>query len=317
MKQKVVGATAGRGHLRGWVALLVVYFVWGSTFTGIQVAIRAIPPLLMAGTRYLLAGLLLYAWVGRGRRWRSPGWREVRSAGLVGLLLLLGGNGLVSWAELKVPSGLAALIIATVPLWMALLGVLFWKQPSPGRVGWLGVLVGLAGVAVLANPGGTGHLNPISTVGLLLAALLWALGSLYSRRAPMPTDIFLASAVEMIVGGLGLLVVSLATGEPAGVHWGQVVGTPLIAYLWLVLGGSIMGYTCYVYALKVLPTATVATYAYVNPVVALVLGFVILGQGLSPTSALAAALITLGVVLMVSGPRLADRRRRLAAARST
>ncbi len=307
---------AGRSHLRGWMALVVVYFVWGSTFTGIQVAIRAVPPLLMAGTRYLLAGLLLYLWVARRRRWRPPAWRELRGAGLVGLLLLLGGNGLVSWAELRVPSGLAALIIATVPLWMAVLGILFWRRPSPGRVGWLGVLVGLVGVAVLADPVGGGHLNPLSTLALLLAALLWAMGSLYSQRAPMPADIFLASAVEMIVGGVGLVVAAVATGEPGTVHLAHLGGAPLVAYLWLVLGGSILGYTCYVYALKSLPTPTVATYAYVNPVVALGLGFFILGQGLSPASAVAAALITLGVVLMVSGPRLADRRRRLAAAGS-
>ncbi|MHB1500398.1 MAG: EamA family transporter [Candidatus Dormibacteria bacterium] len=303
-----------RGPIRGWIALVVVYLVWGSTFTGIQVAIRAIPPLLMAGTRYLLAGLLLYAIAGRGRRWRLPAWRELRSAGIVGLLLLLGGNGLLSWAELRVPSGLAALIIATVPLWMAVLGVAFWRQPSPGRLGWLGVLVGLTGVAVLANPGGGEPLNRLSIAALLLAALLWALGSLYSRRAPMPNDVFLASAVEMVIGGLGLVLAALVTGEQGAVRWGQILGPPAVAYVWLVLGGAILGYTCYVYALKVLPTATVATYAYVNPAVALGLGFLILGQGLSPTTAVAAALITLGVVLMVSGPRLARRRARLSEA---
>jgi drug/metabolite transporter (DMT)-like permease len=293
-------------QVRAWGALMVVYVVWGSTFTGIQVAVRAFPPLLMAGTRYLLAGLLLYAVVGRdkGLRWGVPSWRHIRSAGTVGLLLLLGGNGLVSWSELTVPSGLAALIIATVPLWMAILAIIWWRQPSPGRIAWVGILVGLGGVGVLANPAGGGHLQPASTLGLLLAALLWAVGSLYSSRAHMPSSIFLASAIEMIVGGLGLVAAGLATGEAGAIDWVRAPGAPLLAYAWLVLGGSILGYTCYVYALKHLPTATVATYAYVNPVVALLLGFLILGQGLSSTSALAAAMITMGVVLMVSGPRL-------------
>lgn len=293
-------------QVRAWGALVVVYFVWGSTFTGIQIAVRAFPPLLMAGTRYLLAGLVLYAIVGRteGVRWRVPAWRHIRGAGTVGLLLLLGGNGLVSWSELTVPSGVAALIIATVPLWMAILAIIWWRQPSPGRIAWVGILVGLGGVAVLANPVGGGHLQLLSTAGLLLAALLWAVGSLYSRRASMPSSIFLASAIEMIVGGLGLVAAGLATGEAGSVDWARALGAPLLAYAWLVLGGSILGYTCYVYALKHLPTSTVATYAYVNPVVALLLGLLILGQGLSPTSALAAAMITLGVLLMVSGPRL-------------
>lgn len=302
--------TKGNPVLRAWLALGAVYFVWGSTFTGIQVAVKAIPPFMMAGTRYLLAGVILYLVVGRAGSWRFtlPPWREVRSSAIVGLFLLLGANGLVSWAELRVPSGLAALIIATVPLWMALIGLALWKQPSPGRIGWLGVLVGLGGVAVLAAPGSSGHLAPISTLALLSSALFWAFGSLYSRRAPMPQSVFLASALEMIFGGLGLIVVGLSTGEAGRIAWSHIVGAPLLGYIWLVFGGSILGFTCYAYALKVLPTTTVATYAYVNPVVALVLGFFILHQGLTPSSALAAALITVGVILMVSGPRLSRRR---------
>lgn len=294
----------------GWVALLVVYVVWGSTFTGIQVAIRAVPPLLMAGTRYLLAGLLLYAVVGRagGLRWSRPSFTDLRTSAVVGLLLLLGGNGLVSWSELAVPSGIAALVIATVPLWMAVLGAAWGRFPSPGRLGWAGVLIGLLGVAVLADPT-TGHLEVTALVGLLAAAILWALGSLYARAAPSPASVLQASALEMIIGGVGLIVAGLATSEAGHVHWGALLGGPMVAYAWLVLGGSILGYSCYVYALEVLPTSTVATYAYVNPVVALLLGFFILGQGLSTGSALAVALVLVGVVLMVSGSAVARRRR--------
>ncbi len=297
---------------RGWMALAVVYVVWGSTYTGIQVAVRAMPPLLMAGTRYLLAGLILYAVVGRagGHRWAWPGWPAAYSSGVVGLFLLLGGNGLLSWAELRAPSGLAALIIATVPLWMAAIGVAWGRSSPPGRLGWLGVLVGLGGVAVLASPTTEGHLAVTLTLGLLAAALLWAVGSLYARRAPLPASAFLASALEMIVGGLALVLVGLASGEAAQIRWAHIVGAPLVGYVWLVTGGSLLGYTCYVYALKALPSSTVATYAYVNPVVALILGFLLLGQGLTGGSAVAALLITVGVILMVSGPHLARRRER-------
>ncbi|HUY54989.1 MAG TPA: EamA family transporter [Candidatus Nanopelagicaceae bacterium] len=298
--------------LRGWLALLVVYVVWGSTFTGIQVAVRAMPPLLMAGTRYLLAGVVLYAVAGRsGRwRWRRLSWPELYSSAAVGLLLLLGANGLLSWSEQKVPSGLAALIIGTVPLWIAVLGLAGRRSIGPGRLGWVGVMVGLVGVGVLASPTTAGHMAPLYTAVLLAAALFWASGSLYALRAPLPDDIFIASAVEMVFGGLGLVIAGLASGETTQVHWAHIMGGPLVAFAWLVLGGSLLGYTCYAYALKVLPTSTVATYAYVNPVVALVLGFFILGQGLTRGSALAAALITVGVVLMVSGPHLTRRRQR-------
>ncbi|MHB1526623.1 MAG: EamA family transporter [Candidatus Dormibacteria bacterium] len=309
---RVRAGVRGSPIVRGWLALMVVYVVWGSTYTGIQVAVRAIPPLLMAGTRYLLAGAVLYALVGRsGRwRWRRPSWPELYSSAVVGLLLLLGANGLLSWSEQRVPSGLAALIIATVPLWMAVLALVWGRSIRPGGVGWIGVFVGLAGVGVLASPSTAGHLSALYTVALLAAAVMWAAGSLYSRRAPLPGDIFAASALEMAFGGIGLLVAGLASGEASRIHWGDIVGGPLAAYIWLVLGGSLLGYTCYVYALKTLPTSTVATYAYVNPVVALVLGFFILGQGLTKGSALAAGLITLGVVLIVSGPRLARRKQR-------
>lgn len=300
----------GSRSARGWVALAIVYVVWGSTFTAIQVAERALPPLLMAGVRFLFAGAILYAlaWRGDGLRWRRPTWPQFYSAGLVGLFLLAAGNGLVCLAELRVPSGLAALMIATVPVWMALMGMAWGSGHSPGAVGWIGVLVGLLGVVVLASPTTSGHLALISVIGLLVAAACWAFGSLYSGRGPVPTNVFQASAIEMLVGGIALVVVALLTGEAHQVHWGHVWGVPLLAFGWLVLGGSFLAYTCYVYALKVLPTSTVATYAYINPLVALALGFVILGQDLSPGSGLAAGLITLGVVLIVSGPHLRRRR---------
>jgi drug/metabolite transporter (DMT)-like permease len=308
---------AGSPKLRSWLALGAVYVLWGSTYAGIQVAIRYLPPLLMSGARFVLAGLILYLVAGRQGRWWSwpPRWEkasrsEVVSAGVVGLFLLLGGNGLLSLAELKVHSGIAALMIATVPLWMTLIGLLMRWSRSPGLLGWLGVAVGLAGVAVLADPSSSGHLTPVLTAALLGSAVFWSIGSLYSRRAPLAKNILLVSAVELMVGGLALFLLGLATGEAGHVHWVRVGPAAVIAFTWLVTGGSIVGYSCYTYALKMLPPTTVATYAYVNPVVALVLGWLILNQGLTAPAGIAAVLITLGVVLMVSGPELARRRAR-------
>lgn len=308
---------SSRPSLRAWAALSAVYVLWGSTYTGIQVAIRYFPPLLMAGSRYVLAGALLYLIAGREGgwghgpwRWELPTRREALSAAVVGLFLLLGGNGLVTLGELKVHSGLAALMIATVPLWMALLGLMVKGSRRPGPLGWIGVLIGLGGVAVLVDPGSAGHISQLPAAGLLAAAILWSIGSLYGQRAPLARNVFLVSAVEMLAGGVAMTVLGLATGEGAQVHWVHI-GLPfLLAYGWLITAGSLAGYTCYTYALKTLPASAVATYAYVNPVVALGLGWLILGQGLTATAGLAALLIMVGVVLIVSEPAIGRRRAR-------
>jgi drug/metabolite transporter (DMT)-like permease len=194
---------------------------------------------------------------------------------------------------------------------MALMGMTRGSGKSPSTVGWIGILVGLLGVLVLASPTTAGHLALLSVLGLLLAAACWAFGSLYASGAPLPPNIFRAASIQMLVGGAALVVVALVTGEPGHIHWGHVWGVSLLAFVWLIVGGSWLGYSCYVYALKSLPISTVASYAYVNPLVALALGFLILGQGLTVGSGVAAGLITVGVVLIVSGPYL--RRRRAAA----
>ena len=300
----------GSRWLVAWAALVVVYFMWGSTFTAIQVAVRGVPPFLMAGSRFLVAGVILYLVAGRtAPGHHRPSLREVRSAAVVGALLLLGANGLVSWAELRVPSGMAALMIATVPLWMAILAVVLNRAAGPGLLGWAGVAVGLAGVAVLAGPGSGGRLQPVFAAALLLSSLLCAAGSLYSRTAPLPRSLLQASALEMLAGGVGLVALGAATGELHQFHIQQVGPATVLAFGWLVVGVSLLGYSCYVFALASLPTTTVATYAYVNPLVAIVLGWVVLGQGLTLGTVAAAAMITVGVVLMVSGPALARRRR--------
>lgn len=304
---------------RAWASLAAVYLLWGSTYAGIQVAIRYMPPFLMSGSRFVLAGALLYLVAGHqgGFRqglghWSTPSRQEAISAGVVGLFLLVGGNGLLTLGELKVESGLASLMIATVPLWMVLIGLLLKGSRRPGPLGWIGVLVGLGGVAVLVDPSSGGHLSLLSAAGLLGSAILWSIGSLYSQRAPLARNVLLVAAVEMVVGGVGLVLVGFLTGEASHLHWAHIAVPFYLAYGWLIVGGSIAGFSCYTYVLKTMPPATVATYAYVNPIVALGLGWLILGQALTPTAGLAALLITAGVVLMVSGPALSNRRARLA-----
>ncbi|MGH7639610.1 MAG: EamA family transporter [Candidatus Dormibacteria bacterium] len=314
---QVRGRVAIPAAWRAWVALLAVYFLWGSTYTGIQVGVREFPPLLLAGTRYVAAGVILYLLAGRRggwrhlpARWQLPSRREALSAGVVGLLLLLGGNGLLTVAEVRVQSGLASLLIATVPLFMAVLSRPLKGSRPLGLSGWCGIGLGLLGLVILVGPGASGHLDFLWALVLLLAAFLWSVGSLYAQHAPLASNVLLASAVEMLVGGAALLVAGLVTGEGARVHLGGVGAPAWIALAWLILAGSLAGYTCYTYSLKAMPATTVATYAYVNPLVALGLGWLILGQGLTLGAAVAALCITLAVILMVSGPALARRRLR-------
>lgn len=313
-----MSATEGAAsHRRGWAALIAVYLLWGSTYAAIQVSERQIPPLLMAGCRFLLAGLLLYllvgrrgGWRGSPREWLRPRPKEMVAALLAGCLLLVGGNGLVTVAELQVHSGLAALVVATVPLWMALIALGSGTADRPGWLSWLGVLLGLGGVAVLADPRAGGHLPPLPALALVLAAIAWAAGSYYARGSSFRSNVLLAAALEMLAAGAVMLILGLVSGELGQLHLARIGLPAFLAFAWLVLGGAIFGYSCYGYALVTLPPTTVATYAYVNPVVALLLGWLLLGQGLTPAVGLAALLITLGVVLMVSGPALRRRRAR-------
>lgn len=291
-------------------AYAVVYVVWGSTYLAIRVAIETLPPLLMAGTRFLIAGALLYLWArlrGAGR----PSLANWRAGAVVGGFLLLGGNGAVVWAEQSVPSSIAALLVAMLPVWMVLLE---WlgpdrKRPTARVVG--GVLLGFAGVAVLVGPGaleGEGNVHLLGAIALVLGSLSWAIGSLYSRRAPLPAAPALGSGIQMLSGGLLLVVAGLLAGEGAhGIELAQVSATSLAAVAYLIVFGSIIGFSAFVWLLRVEPPSRVATYAYVNPVVAVALGWLFAGERLAPPTLLAAAIIIGAVALIVSGPRSAPR----------
>jgi len=284
------------------LALGAVYVLWGSTYLAIAVAIRTIPALLMAGARYLTAGALLYGWA----RWRGAGrplaihWR---SAVVVGGLLLLGGNGGLVWAEQRVPTGTAALLVSTVPLWMVLLD---WLRPGGNRPAWkvvAGLALGCAGLILLLRPTAGTHLDPLSVVIVLLGAFSWAWGSLRSRTAVLPASPLLATAMEMLGGGALLILAGLVTGEGAHLHLAQVSAGSLLAFGYLITGGALIGFTAYIWLLRVASPVVVGTYAYINPIVAVFLGWLILGEPLTGRTLAAAAVIIAGVVLITLSRR--------------
>jgi len=296
--------------LLAWVALGIVYVVWGSTYLGIRVGVETIPPLFMAGLRFLVAGAVLFPFaLARGGRRELPGVAQWRAAAVVGTLLL-GANAAVGWAEQTIPSGLAALIVATVPLWFVLLDRWF-NGARLDRVGVLGILLGFGGVALLVRPTGSNRVDLVGAVVIVAATMSWATGSLYAKRAPLPGNALLGAAMEMLCGGALLLGASAASGELAGLRLDQVSTRSIVAWLWLVLAGSIVAYSAYAYILKALPTATVATYAYVNPVIAVLLGMVILDEPLTVQALVAGAVIVAAVALIVTGQRRREQRDRL------
>jgi len=301
------------------LAMGTIYLVWGSTDYFIAVMVETLPPLVAAGVRYLLAGMLMFCFLLARNGWqrrhgmsserllRRPTGAEWRTATIVGLLLLLGGNGGVVLGELRIPSGLAAVIIATVPIWMNVVdGILVGR--APGRLAALGLLVGLLGVGILLYPSaGADRLDPIG-IGLVLgAALSWTAGSLLARRGPLPRNQLLGSGMEMLAGGAGLLVVGIASGELANVDPSNFSTASLLAVGYLVVVGSVLAFSAYTWLLGHVPISTVSTYAYVNPIVAVALGTVLRNEQITPRMLLAALVILGAVVAMVRGrPRLAE-----------
>ncbi len=297
-------------------AFAAVYVIWGSTYLAIRLAIDTLPPFLMAGVRFVIAGGVLYA-VARALGARRPERLHWRSAAIIGGLLLLGGNGGVVWAEQTVPSGLTALIVAIVPLWMVLLDWLRGTGSRPGLGVAAGLLLGFLGVGVLVGPGGLGggeRIDPIGAAVVVLASLLWAIGSLYSRRAELPASQTLATGMEMFAGGVLLLVVAASTGELGRFDPSAVSARSVWALAYLIVFGAIVAFSAYVWLLQKTTPARAATYAYVNPVVAVVLGWALASEPLSPRIVVAGAMIVAAVVLIVGRP---VRRRAVAPSAST
>ncbi len=288
------------GHdARVWLALAAVYVVWGSTYLGIAIAIQTLPPMTSGGLRFVAAALVLgTVLLVRAVPFRMR-WREFGGAALVGLLLLAGGNGMVAVAEQHISSGLAALLVASTPLWLVVLRTVFRDRPHVLTLA--GVLVGFAGVAFLSLRGGGASGSGAGITVVLLGSLSWSVGSFISPRIPMPANPFVASTVEMAVGGSALLVMGLVQGER--LHLGAVSWQSWAALAYLVLVGSLVGFTSYIWLLGHAPISLVSTYAYVNPVVAVLLGMAVLSEPVTAAMLVAGALIVVGVALVVSTER--------------
>ena len=289
------------------IAFAAVYIIWGSTYLAIRFAIETLPSMLMVGTRFLAAGGLMYVWL-RARGAKKPEPIHWRSAAIIGLLMPVLGTGVVVWAEKRVPSGTAALLVAIEPLWIV---VLQWWRPGGKRPSiWViaGVLLGLAGLYLLVDPGGDKQQGNVFAEGmLLLAALSWAAGSLYTKRAPQAKERFLSTGMEMIVAGVILIAVGFATGEASHFSFAAPSAKSWLALLYLTSFGSIIAYTAYVWLMSAADATLVSTYAFVNPVVAVFLGWAFASEPLNGRMILAAAIIVGAVALItISGKEEAD-----------
>ncbi|MBK7452467.1 MAG: EamA family transporter [Anaerolineales bacterium] len=285
-----------------WLALFALYIVWGSTYLGIKVAIETIPPFFHAGVRFLASGLILVIWQ-RAAGQQMPTRRQWISTAIIGNFLLLGGNGLVSWAEQFIPSGIAALIIASVPLFLVVAEAIRPNGVKPNWQSIVGLLIGFLGIYVLINPteaaAGAG-LNIYGVVALLFACLLWATGSVYSKSADLPKASLMSTGAQMLMGSIGLFIVSLVTGELNGWNPAEVSTRSLAGLGYLITIGSIVGFGSYTWLLQNAPISLVATYAYVNPIVAILLGVWLANETLEPRIGLATAIIIGSVVFINS-----------------
>ena len=288
---------AQRGRLV--LAFAAVYLLWGSTFLAMRFGIQTIPPLFMASMRHLVAGTLLIAWSWR-RLERWPTTAEWRDAAIVGVLLL-GANGTVAWSEQYVPSGTAALLVATVPLWMVLID---WWRPRgthPGHGVLLGLALGFAGLVTLIGPGalfGHGTVNPIGATALLLGSLSWATGSIVAQRQPKSPVPLFAVGMQMVCGGSALFAMATLTGQTARFSFSHMSLASALGWAYLVVFGSLLGFTAYAYLLRTTTAAKVATYAYVNPVIAVLLGWAFAGEIVTKRTLAAAGVIVAGVAII-------------------
>jgi drug/metabolite transporter (DMT)-like permease len=278
------------------VALGTVYVIWGSTYLAIRFAVETLPPFLMAGTRFTVAGVILYAW-RRSAGFPAPTRPQWRAATVVGGLMLLGGNGSVVWAEQWIESGTAALFVASVPFWMVLLD---WVRPGgrpPRPTVWLGIVVGFAGVALLLGRPEPGPNYLVGSLALLFASVSWAMGSLYSRSAVLPAPL-LATAMQMLTGGGLLLLAGIVTGELGRLDTSGFSTKSVLALLYLIVFGSLISYSAYVWLLRVTAPSLASTYAFVNPVVAVLLGWLLAGEAMNARIVLASAVIVGGVAVI-------------------
>ena len=293
------------------IAFAALYLIWGSTYLGIRFSIETIPPLLMAGARFVLAGLIMYA-IARSQGSVKSTWANWRTSCIIGACLLLGGNGGVTISEKYIDSGLAALIVAIVPIYIVLLGWLTGMAPRPTSIMWAALAGGFLGVGILFGPGlhfhSVGGRNPAIGISILLVTtFIWSAGSLYSRIAKHAASPFLTAAQQMICGGILLLLGAIVTGELPRFHPASMSMLSLGSFVYLVLVGAVVGYTAYIWLLRHCDPAKVATYAYVNPIVAVLLGTLFAGETVTARMLIAAGLIIGSVALIITAQQLRAR----------
>ena len=304
-----------------WLAILILYVVWGSTYLGIRIAIETIPPFLMASTRFLIAGLIMIGAVAIVRRGAlvRPSLVELRDSFIVGAMLMGGGMGAVAWGEQTVPSGITALLIAMMPVWIAVFGRVFLGERLP-RAATVGIATGMLGVVILVGPSVAidRSLDPAGIVALIISPISWAAGSLFSaNRARLPKDPFLTTGMQMFAGSTVLAAASLLSGELRSFRVETVTTDSLIAVVYLTAVGSLLAFTSYAWVLRHAPLPLIATYAFVNPIVAVFLGWLILQEQVTPRQLIAGAVIVVGVGLIVAArSRMTSVRPRPAPSRS-
>jgi drug/metabolite transporter (DMT)-like permease len=275
-----------------------IYLIWGSTYLGIRYAVETIPPLLMMALRHLTAGTLVYAWVRR-RGTPAPQLRQWGYAAVTGMFLFVASHGSLAWAEEKVPSGLAALLCATLPLWTVLVARIDGTEKKLGLKAWAGLLLGFSGVALLIGPQALGsRADMLPAFVVLFGALAWTIGTSYSRRVKMPSSTVLSAAMQMICGGTSLLLSAALTGEMSRVHVSSFTGRSVFSLLYLIVFGSIIAFTVYTWLVSVSSPSMLSTYAYVNPVVAVFLGWLLASEKAGLRTLAATAVILAGVALV-------------------
>jgi drug/metabolite transporter (DMT)-like permease len=300
-----------------WKILLafgIIYFVWGSTFLAIRVGVNEVPPFLLAGIRFFVSGIVLYGWM-RLKGAPPPSRTEWASATLLGALIFLVDYGCLFWAEQRVPSGIAAVVLATIPVFITLLEIIFLRtQRLTVRLG-LALLAGLCGVAVLTIPSfsfGEVPINRAGALALLVAAFTWSVATILTRRLTLPASKPMSAATQMLTGGAQLFVLAALSGEFAGFHLQAVSAKAWFALLYLIVAGSIVGFTAYVWLLHHESPTKVGTYAYVNPVVAVALGYFVGGESVGPRTLLGALLVLISVIAIATIPRKASNARKQA-----
>ena len=302
-----VTSTRGSGELVPasrasiWLALASVYVIWGSTYLAIRVAVRTMPPMLMAGARFVVAGALLYLVAERrgDRVADRPGIAQWRAAAIVGGMLLCIGNGAVVWAEQHIPSGLTALLLAPSPVWTAIVERVFVGRRL-GLQATIGLVTGLAGLALLFGRSSVGHADLVASVVVVVAAMSWAIGSVYARHAPLPKRPLVSTSMQMLAGGAFLTLAGLLSGETARLNIAAISVESWMAWAFLMVFGSLVAFSAYAWLLRVAPTSLISTYSYVNPIVAVSLGWALLGEQVSASMIGAAAVIVIAVALIVT-----------------